>query len=329
MAAASAAGGRSTLMRAALVLAALAIAALALAVRADGFVYWANDDGTIASATLDGAAANPTLSASDGRVRGLAVDSSYIYWADMDADTIGRANLNGSGVNESFIGGAYDPLGVAVDARPTATSTGRTLNGTIGRANLNGTRTPAELHHRRRPRRGSQSTTPTSTGPAMPAPSGGPTSTAAAPNRPSSWAPVPGTGPRPRGGGRQHQRLLVELRPLTRSGAPTSTAAAINQDFITGAAEPVGVAVDSTYIYWANNRDNIGRANLDGSSVDQDFALADDPRSGGGRCACRHLCRARGDDRRHAQVRQAAGDEGRRRDRREGRQRHDDRSRGR
>jgi hypothetical protein len=53
----------------------------------------------------------------------------------------------------------------------------------------------------------------------------------------------------------------------------------VNQDFITGALDPCGVAVDAGHIYWANAggtpKDRaynaLGRANLDGSGVDQRF----------------------------------------------------------
>ena len=38
----------------------------------------------------------------------MAVDGQHIYWTNADG-TIGRANLDGSGVNQSFITGASDP----------------------------------------------------------------------------------------------------------------------------------------------------------------------------------------------------------------------------
>ena len=49
-----------------------------------------------------------------GGPRGLAVDGRHIYWTTNS--TIGRANLDGTGVNQSFITGATRPDGVAVDA---------------------------------------------------------------------------------------------------------------------------------------------------------------------------------------------------------------------
>ena len=41
----------------------------------------------------------------------------HIYWTNYGTDTIGRADLDGSNVNQSFITpGAFQPGGVAVDA---------------------------------------------------------------------------------------------------------------------------------------------------------------------------------------------------------------------
>jgi sugar lactone lactonase YvrE len=50
----------------------------------------------------------------------------------------------------------------------------------------------------------------------------------------------------------------------------------VNQNFITGAVSPYGVAVDSSHIYWTNLATNtIGRADLDGQNVDQNFITTD------------------------------------------------------
>jgi hypothetical protein len=44
------------------------------------------------------------------------------------------------------------------------------------------------------------------------------------------------------------------------------------QGFISGAKDPIGVAVDASHIYWANEGTNsIGRANLDGTSPEPNF----------------------------------------------------------
>ena len=65
---------------------------------------------------------------------------AFIYWSNGDggygSGTIGRANLDGSGVNNNFITGAGSPYGVTVDGQYVywADETGDT----IGRANLDG-----------------------------------------------------------------------------------------------------------------------------------------------------------------------------------------------
>ena len=61
---------------------------------------------------------------------------AYIYWADPDSNAIGRANLDGTGANPSFITEADNPLGVAVDGAHVYWANG---TNTIGRANLDGT----------------------------------------------------------------------------------------------------------------------------------------------------------------------------------------------
>ena len=47
----------------------------------------------------------------------------------------------------------------------------------------------------------------------------------------------------------------------------------MNESFITGLREPLGVAVDSGHIYWANVP-WIGRADLDGQNVNKYFIYA-------------------------------------------------------
>jgi hypothetical protein len=62
---------------------------------------------------------------------------AYVYWADFSAGTIGRADLDGTQVNDAFIHVGGNPVGVAVDAAHIywADESG----GTIGRAKIDGT----------------------------------------------------------------------------------------------------------------------------------------------------------------------------------------------
>src|SRR5215467_8700200 len=65
-----------------------------------------------------------------------------IYWTDGVPGTIGRANIDGTGVIQNLIEGGSQPYGVAVDAAHiywTNILNSSTDAGTIGRANLDGT----------------------------------------------------------------------------------------------------------------------------------------------------------------------------------------------
>ena len=175
--------------RVALVLATMAVATIALAARAEAYVYWtelppprvSHPPGGLYRANLDGTggqfltevgsypygvavdnahlywsgppratsrgptstapaptrASSPTSTLPASPIYGVAVDGAHVYWTSADTDTIGRANLDGTGVDRSFIAGASEPEGW----RSTApTSIGRTCDtDTIGRANLDGT----------------------------------------------------------------------------------------------------------------------------------------------------------------------------------------------
>ena len=124
-----------------------------------GHVYWTNGfseaDGQLVSsigrANLDGTGIDnrfvtvpgppctdpfePCLISSEG----VAVDDARVYWADTFNGRIGRANLDGTDVDPSFITGidpgGSEPLWVAVDDAHVYWTTGQT----IGRANLDGT----------------------------------------------------------------------------------------------------------------------------------------------------------------------------------------------
>jgi hypothetical protein len=66
----------------------------------------------------------------------VAVDSAHVYWTNGGTNAIGRANLDGTGVNQTFITGAANPQGVAVDSAHVYWANGS--SGTIGRADIGG-----------------------------------------------------------------------------------------------------------------------------------------------------------------------------------------------
>ena len=61
---------------------------------------------------------------------------ALVYWANANGKTIGRANLDGTGVNQSFIAEG-SVFGVAVNATHVYWS-GGSEDGAVGRANVNG-----------------------------------------------------------------------------------------------------------------------------------------------------------------------------------------------
>ena len=86
---------------------------------AQGHLYWGNGQGTtIGRATIAVSDMAETTDADEsfmtvaGNPEGLASDGTYLYWSAAGA--IGRANLDGSGANDTFIGGASAPRGIAI-----------------------------------------------------------------------------------------------------------------------------------------------------------------------------------------------------------------------
>ena len=68
---------------------------------------------------------------------GTALAVPHLYWGNRVVFTIGRANLDGTGVNQSFIAAGNGPQGLAVDGQHIYWAI---IDGnTIGEANLDGT----------------------------------------------------------------------------------------------------------------------------------------------------------------------------------------------
>jgi hypothetical protein len=82
-------------------------------------VYWASGEGKIERDTLGGGPPTPIVEAPLSPC-GVAVDAHYVYWGNSASDTIGRSNLDGSGVDQRFAAGARHPCGVAVDSLGSA-----------------------------------------------------------------------------------------------------------------------------------------------------------------------------------------------------------------
>jgi hypothetical protein len=170
---------------------------------------------------------------------GVAFDSAHVYWSN--ADSIGRANLDGTQANQSFITGVNGATGVAIDSahiywgHEPSVSGGK---GEIGRANLDGTGVTQDFLL-------SNGVTPISI----------PVSVAVDSAR-IYWT------------GAYTDEIESARLDGVFQGALTS-----------GVNEPWGIAVDSAHIYWANyNNGSIARANLDGTGTNQNFITgADNP----------------------------------------------------
>jgi hypothetical protein len=261
-----------------LLLGAAFVLTLALAPRADAFVYWSSwgslptDPDTIGRANLNGTGQNPNFIVGDpdSAPRGLSLSSNRIYWANQDTDFLGRANLNGApeSVDQEFVDVSF-PIGTAVNnthlfwtqASPFA----------IGRANIDGTAPdPAFIAGTSNPLGIAVNATHiywVNNGNAMigRAPIGDPTST-------EFFSTGAGSNP---------QSLALDATHVywTDTNGTISRAALnganLQSPWISGASDPIDVAVHAGKIYWAEQGiDTIGRADIGAqnpANVDHDF----------------------------------------------------------
>ena len=203
----------------------------------------------------------------------VARADAFVYWASASTNSIGRANLDGTGVNPSFITGANGPTGLAVDAAHVYwanTGAPPAVDSRIGRASIDGTGADQDFI----------TTTSQPTGVAVDAAyvywTQAGTGTIGRAN-------LNGTGVDPTFiTGLDHPgALAVDGAHLywgdrcigsCSIGRANIDGSGVDQSFITGAAFPTGVAVDGAFVYWSNlQSETIGRANLNGTGVDQNF----------------------------------------------------------
>ena len=231
---------------------------LALAPRASAYIYVANFNAeqTISRANLDGSDVDAGFIENARHPCGVAVDAAHIYWANLNGDRggppvpgggIGRANLDGTAVNQDLIPKADFPCGVAVDgAHIYWANRGNPFSGiaglSIGRANLDGTGVNQNFIFLGKGA----------------APCG-----VAVDGSHIYWGGYLGN--------------TIGRANLDGSGVETS--------FIKGAKGPCGVAVDGSHLYWTNSGNTgspsgpfdgtgVGRANLDGTGVNQNFVAS-------------------------------------------------------
>jgi virginiamycin B lyase len=196
-----------------------------------------------------------------GDPQGLAIDSRHIYWANVGANAIGRANLNGTKVDPKFITHADIPQGVAVHGQHIYWANRGT--NTIARANLDGTRRNSSFI----------------TGAAFPQGVAVDANHVYWSNRTFATigrANLDGSGPDqnfiPVPGSPDLDLIALDASHVYWSdqsgrkiGRANLNGSGVTPGFITGASKPLGVAVYANVLYWANNgMSAIGRAALSG-----------------------------------------------------------------
>jgi virginiamycin B lyase len=243
------------------------------ALRADGSQSGASFSGlangaytlTVSLTLTDGG----TASATRHFTVAVPVAPGHLYWSN-GSNTIGRADLNGQNANQSFIGGASHPTGVAVDADHVYW----TNLSAIGRADLDGQNANQSFID-----------SGSSFGVAVDAdhvywtdPFNGPDGTIGRAN-------LNGTDPNPDfiDGVNRPINVAVDAGHVYWANQNTDSIGRADLDgqhanpsFITGASHPIGVAVDASHVYWTNPPDRIGRADLDGQNANQSFITGAD-----------------------------------------------------
>jgi hypothetical protein len=196
---------------------------------------------------------------------------NFVYWANQDPGSIGRAKINGTGANDSFITGLQQPQTVAVDSKFIYWTEG---GDRIARANLDGTGVNDSFI-----------TTGVSN----------PTGVAVTANSGIYWIDhdVGGLighanidGSNPVGGFIQteaidpcglaaDQSFLYWLNTSgdLRIGRAPLSGASPDPNFVTVTNAGCGVAADSSFIYWDAN-DSIGRVPVGGGTSDANFIPA-------------------------------------------------------
>lgn len=242
------------------------IAALTLCAPAGAEIYWANEGtGTIGRASLAGTPLPPITGAI--APRGVALDGSHVYWAHdgggMATGNIGRANLDGTTPDQTFLTTSDPPQGLAID--PSRIFWTQTVSGVgkVARVNLAG---------------GAVSQTSTSNASPCGVASDADKFYWANGGSPDSIGSSHGFGPNqnfitatdnPCGVAVATGYVYWTNRAGDSIGRANIDGTSPVADFIdTGTgSSPCGVAIDGPHIYWSDQAgDKIGRVDLDGTS---------------------------------------------------------------
>jgi virginiamycin B lyase len=243
---------------------------------ARAYVYW-SDHGPFLSGTgttlgrgnLDGSGVNGSFVTGAAQPGGMAVDGGHIYWAN--GTSIGRANLDGSGANPSFIATGGTVADIATDGTFVWWTDASRY---VGRANIDGSGT-ADPHCID----AGASSTPAGIAVAsgtiyLAEPSQIAHVAAGCNGTPTTLATISPTLSLPPFGltvanGYVYFPAGGAIDRVLTSGGPP-------QAYVTGLGFPTGVAIDATYLYWADNSaQEIGRAPLSNPSNPQLSFISD------------------------------------------------------
>jgi hypothetical protein len=174
---------------------------------------------------------------------GIAFDASggHVYWADPLAGTIGRAALDGSG---NLVPGSAEPAFIAPEATEfeVAPEVGPPFTITAPASPRYVALGPCA--------EGGECVYWTNTGAISPRNLGSPYFT-------PQGRPIDGSG---------------SVGRARLDGSGSLVAGSADPEFISGASNPQGIAVDASSVYWANDgNQSLGRAQLDGGGVEQSF----------------------------------------------------------
>lgn len=228
-------------------LTALVVSALALAPRADAFVYWTTGSGDIARARLNGTGMDPAfIPGAAVYASAIAVYRRHIYWVDGNRDTIGRANLDGTGLNRNFLSMPGLPGTHSPEFSPHDIAVGggyiywANWSSFIGRAKLNRTHVDGRFISVR----------------------GGSPGYLAVNARHLYWTTM-----------RFEEPNTIGRADLNGTG--------VRNNFIRSQTSPFNLAVGDGHIYWTTPSRAIVRANLDGTGVRPRFITAGMGQPGG------------------------------------------------
>jgi streptogramin lyase len=208
----------------------VAAACLALAPQAGAAVYWGN----FGTGSIGGANLDTSgfnpAFIGGASPGGVAVDGQHIYWTNFGGTTIGRANLDGSGVKQGFIPTSGGAFGVAVDGQHVYWA--NNMADTIGRADLDG-------------------------------------------GNPDNNFITGAT--EPEGVAVDGSHVYWGNYGAHTIGRANLDGTGKNQSFVTGADGPTGIALDGQHIFWSNTNGNtVGRVDLNGTS-NKDLNFIPDP----------------------------------------------------